>query len=152
MLKSYSKSETGCSSVFNNSVDMKKIKPLPRVGELEQQVLEYLWKSKEADVQETHSAVGVPRGITLNTVGSALERLNKKKLVAREKVSHAFRYRPILSRDTFMARSMMDAAGGLKALGDQGILTAFVDLATDAGEDTLNELEQLIRIKKEQNK
>ena len=36
----------------------------------------------DADVQETHAAVGEARGITSNTVGSALERLHRKRLLA----------------------------------------------------------------------
>ena len=131
---------------------MEQSPALPPLGRLELQVLEHLWRVTEANVQEAHAAVGVPRGITLNTVGSALERLHKKKLVSREKVSHAYRYRPLLDRETFMAQSMVAAAGGLKSLREQGLLAAFVDVLADTREDTLDELERLIRRKKEERR
>ena len=47
-------------------------KELPRLGDLELAVLDHLWKCEVADVVATHLVVGKPRGITANTVGSAL--------------------------------------------------------------------------------
>lgn len=117
---------------------------LPRLGELESAVLEHLWRSGEADVAEVHGAVGRRRGITANTVGSALERLHRKGLVDREKVSHAYRYRASLDRETFAARRMLEAAGGARTLADSGLLAAFVDLVADEDEATLERLERLI--------
>src|SRR5690606_28669627 len=105
---------------------------LPRLGELELAVLDHLWTEPDADVHETHAAVGKRRGISPNTVGSALERLYKKGLLLREKVSHAYRYRAALDRDTFRARRVVEAGGGLRALGKSGLLAAFVDLVADS--------------------
>lgn len=131
---------------------MKDLLDLPRLGELEKQVLEFLWQVNEADVQKAYKVLGVPRGITLNTVGSALERLYKKKLVTRERQSHAYLYRPLIDRETFLTRSMVEAAGGLKALGDKGLVSAFIDLATEANDETLDELAELIQRKREQKR
>ena len=124
---------------------------LPRLGELELAVLEHLWTTQDADVHETHAAVGKRRGISPNTVGSALERLYKKGLLDREKVSHAYRYRATFDRETFQARKVVEAAGGLRALGKSGLLAAFVDLVADSDEEALVELERLIRIKREES-
>ena len=124
---------------------------LPRLGDLELAVLEHLWTTKDADVRETHSAVGKRRGISPNTVGSALERLYKKGLVEREKASHAYRYRAAFDRQAFRARKVLDAAGGLRALSKGGLLTAFVDLVADSDEQALVELERLVRIKREES-
>src|SRR5262245_2880426 len=79
----------------------KKTRPGPELGELERAVLEHLWQAGEADVVETHRAVGARREITVNTVGSALDRLYRKGLVTRSKVSHAYRYQPVLDRESF---------------------------------------------------
>ncbi len=43
----------------------KKHKPWPELGKLERAVLEHLWKVGEADVVETHRAVGARREITV---------------------------------------------------------------------------------------
>lgn len=124
---------------------------LPRLGELELAVLEHLWTEPDADVHQTHAAVGKRRGISPNTVGSALERLYRKGLLCREKVSHAYRYRASLDRETFRARRVVEAAGGLQALGKDGLLAAFVDLVAASDEAALDELERLIRIKREES-
>jgi predicted transcriptional regulator len=121
---------------------------LPRLGELELAVLEFLWTVNDADVHETHAALGRSRGITTNTIGSALERLHRKRMLAREKISHAYRYRPRLDRETFRARKVVEAAGGLHALGKRGLLAAFVDMVADADERALDELERLVRAKR----
>ncbi len=45
----------------------KKHKPWPELGKLERAVLEHLWKVGEADVVETHRAVGARREITVRS-------------------------------------------------------------------------------------
>jgi|SRR5262245_3843364 len=89
----------------------RKHKPLLEPGKLERAVLEHLWRAGEADVVETHRAVGARRGITINTVGSALERLHRKGLVTRWKISHEYRYQPTIDRESFVVRQMVDGAG-----------------------------------------
>jgi predicted transcriptional regulator len=121
---------------------------LPALGELEIEVLEFLWSVYEADVVETHGAIGRRRGITPNTIGSALERLFKKGLVRRDKVSHAYRYRPLLAREEFAALRVLEAAGGAKSLAGAGLLSAFVDLVADVDEAALDRLEALIAKKR----
>jgi predicted transcriptional regulator len=105
---------------------------LPRLGDLELAVLDHLWRVPEADVHETHAAVGKTRGISPNTVGSALERLHKKGLLGREKISHAYRYRALLNREAFRARRV-------------------VEVVADSDEAALVELERLVRMKREES-
>jgi predicted transcriptional regulator len=125
---------------------------LPAIGELELSVLEHLWSRGEADVTDTHAAVGRRRGITPNTVGSALERLYKKGLARRQKVSHAFRYTAALGRDEFAARRVLDAAGGVEALSKAGLLSAFVDLVAEVDEASLERLERLVAEKRKERR
>jgi predicted transcriptional regulator len=127
---------------------LRRRNPLPYLGDLELEVLEYLWKVEETDVLGAHGAIGKRRGITPNTIGSTLERLHRKGLVAREKVSHAYRYRPTLAHDGFAARRMLEAAGGSRTLADAGLLSAFVDLVADEDEASLDRLEALIAEKR----
>ncbi len=123
-------------------------KGLPRLGELEMEVLEHLWSVQEADVIETHSAISIQRKITTNTVGSALERLFRKALLTREKVSHAYRYRAALTCEEFTAKRMLDALRDTRTLTDSGLLAAFVDLVADEDEASLAQLEALIAQKR----
>lgn len=123
-------------------------KALPALGDLEMELLELLWRSRETDVTEAHLAIGKRRGITPNTIGSALERLFRKGLVTRRKVSHAYRYEPQIGRDELAARRVLDAAGGVKSLAETGLLSAFVDLVADVDDEALDRLETLIAEKR----
>lgn len=123
-------------------------KLLPNLGELELAALEHLWNVGESDVTTTHAAIGKRRGISANTVGSALERLYKKALVTRTKVSHAFQYRAGVTQDELTARRVMEAAGGMRALADAGLLAAFVDLVAKSDDAALARLERLIAQKR----
>ena len=100
-------------------------------------MLEYLWREGESDVPTTYAEVGPARGIRSNTVGSALERLYRKRLVGRRKVSHRYRYWALLDRATFHSRLVLDAVDGGEALKDTGVLAAFVDAVGDIDEATL---------------
>jgi predicted transcriptional regulator len=117
---------------------------IPLLGELELAVLDYAWSHDETDAKEVHRALGVPRKITLNTIQSTLERLHRKGLLTRERVSHAYRYRPLLSRDEFRARAAAHAAGELRGAQAGGVLAAFVDLAMKADRANLDRLESII--------
>jgi predicted transcriptional regulator len=128
----------------------KKHKPLPELGKLERAVLERLWRAGESDVVETRRAVGERRGITINTVGSALERLHRKGLVTRWKVSHAYRYQPTLDHENFVVRQLVDGAGGIRALASRGLLASFLDLIAEADDAALDELEELIARKRKE--
>ena len=127
-------------------------RPVPELGELERGILRYLWRVGDADVLQVHAAVGARRGISVNTVGSGLERLYRKRLVSRWKVSHAYRYKPTLDRDHFAVRQLADSVGGLQALASRGVLASFLDLLSDADKSALGELEELIARKQRESK
>jgi predicted transcriptional regulator len=120
---------------------------LPRLGPLEEAVLGHLWEAGESDVAAAHEAVGAPRGIAANTVGSALERLHRKGLAERWKVSHAYRYRARIGREALAARRVLEAVGG-GSLGAPGLLSAFVDALASTDAETLDRLEALIARKR----
>jgi predicted transcriptional regulator len=128
----------------------RKYAPLPTLGPLEHSVLEHLWRAGEADVAGAHAAVSGSSGVSVNTVGSALERLHRKGLVARHKVSHAYRYRPALTRDDFLARRLVAGAGGIRSLARSGLLASFLDVVADTDARALDELERLIAKKRKE--
>jgi predicted transcriptional regulator len=118
--------------------------PLPVLGDLERAVMMRLWQDGPADAKALYQAVGRPRRITLNTVQSTVERLFRKGLLSRTKVSHAYVYEPRLSREDFGAQMMhgvvRDLLGG--KLGP--VLAAFVELTARVGKSELDRLERLI--------
>jgi len=116
-----------------------------RLGELELSVMQHVWTEGPLDVKAVHRALGVERGISLNTVQSTMERLHRKRLLDREKVSHAYVYSARLSREEYGSRAVEDVLSGLMAGDTEPMMSAFVDFAARTGEETLARLERLIR-------
>jgi predicted transcriptional regulator len=111
------------------------------LGDLEMATLEHLWQVGEGDAKSVHAQLGVARGITHNTVQSTLDRLHKKQILARRKVSHAFIYAASMSRADFLAQAIGTVAGMVRGQPSD-ILTAFVDFAARTDTATLDALER----------
>jgi predicted transcriptional regulator len=120
----------------------------PYLGELELAVMEYFWRIGLADAKTVHGVVGEARGISLNTIQSTVERLTKKRLLTREKISHAYLYRPALTREIWMTQVIDDVMGASVRGHMDGILAAFVDFAARLDKSHLERLERLIAERK----
>lgn len=119
------------------------------LGELESAVLEHLWKVREADAKDVHAALGA-RGITLNTVQSAMKRLYEKGLLSRRKHSHAHLYAPRVSRED-LGRTAVEGVVSRLMKGEAGaMVAAFVDLVDEAGPEHLDELARLVAERRRQ--
>ncbi len=116
----------------------------PWLGDLEVAVLEHIWGVGSSDVKQAHAAIGRDRKISLNTVQSALERLFRKNLLQRKKVSHAFIYSAAVTRDELMASLIDDVVRSVSNGSSDSMLAAFVDIAERADQDNLLRLEKLI--------
>lgn len=114
------------------------------LGELEKLVLKFLWETDTADVKEVHRHFEKIRGGSLNTIQSTLDRLHKKGLLAREKVSHSFQYRTAMDRQKFIAELIRSATDDFSEDGD-ALLTAFVNFSAERDDESLDRLESLIR-------
>ncbi len=114
------------------------------LGDLERAVLELMWRDGEGDAKRVHAAIGVRRGIGLNTIQSTLKRLFEKGLLRRDKVSHAHVYAPQTSKADFH-RARLDSVVRQMGRGDaSALVSAFVDYAEHAGDEHLAELERLV--------
>jgi predicted transcriptional regulator len=96
-------------------------------------------------VRTLHEQVGVPRGISSNTIQSAMERLYRKGVLRRTKVSHAYVYAPALSRAEFATGVIDGVARALGNVGTRPLLAAFVDHAEKVAPETLDELEAMLQ-------
>lgn len=123
---------------------------LPSLGDLELAVLEDVWDAGAVEAKSVHGRVGVERGISLNTVQSTLERLHRKGLLRRAKVSHAYQYEAGLERQELLGRLIESTAGRVRALGTDALMSAFVDVASRAGDAQLRQLEALVAARRAQ--
>lgn len=106
--------------------------------------MEHLWSTGAHSAKGVHHSLGRRRGITVNTIQSTLERLYRKKLATRGKVSHAYVYSPALTREQLMGRLIGDVISSVSGSGAEQMLSAFVDFAVRADKTHLNRLERLI--------
>ena len=116
----------------------------PYLGELELAVLEALWTHGPLDAKATHRIIGTRRGIGLNTVQSTLERLFRKQLLEREKISHAYVYTPAVRREELMEKLIEEVVETFSNGHSEPMLVAFVDLAARVDDENLSRLERLI--------
>ena len=115
-----------------------------KLGDLEIATLEAIWLKGEMDARAIHKQFSKSRGITLSTVQSTLERLYRKDLLTREKVSHAYVYGAAESRAKVMARLVDEALGRFSTRKSDGLLAAFAGLTETASAETLSALEKLV--------
>lgn len=126
----------GCNKLTNPDV--------PPLGDLEIAVLEDIWRFGASDAKTVCGRVGRSRSITLNTVQSTLERLFRKRILQREKVSHAYEYSARLSRPELIQKLVESTVRRVAGHQPGALLSAFADLAARADDDQLKRLEETI--------
>ena len=124
---------------------------VPALGELELNVLNLLWEHSGLSPKDVHAVIGLDRGISVNTVQSALDRLYKKELLAREKQGYAYHYTAIVERDSLIANMISDVMGRFRLDGAASI-SAFVQATESFADEDLARLEEEIRARRAQFK
>ena len=118
------------------------------LGELEARIMEAVWQLGAPTGHDLCAALGP--GAHYKTVLTVANRLVEKGLLTRELAGHrAFRYRATESRDAFLDRVADSVARGL--VGDFGrpSLARLVQVADEVNPTFLDELERLVRERKE---
>lgn len=119
-----------------------KRRELAALGTLEERVMRIVWDGDVLLVRDVVQRLGGKLAHT--TVMTTLDRLHKKRLVARERVGIAFAYRAAMTHDEFHRRLVGTTIGRLLARSADPVLAGFVDAAADADEANLARLERLI--------
>jgi predicted transcriptional regulator len=120
------------------------------LGPLERRVMEYLWgRSDAASVRDVRAAVNADLAYT--TLMTTLDRLHKKGFLDRRRDGRAFVYAARQSRGEFdggLLRRLLDGAlaGGASAFP---VLSSLVDSVDEHDHALLDELEELVRRKRE---
>lgn len=71
------------------------------LGELEQAVMEIVWKDKKCSVRNVLGKLEKDRKIAYTTVATILHRLYKKGLVDKVSANLGFEYKPKLSKEAY---------------------------------------------------
>lgn len=123
-------------------------------GPLELSVLEILWeRGTEASVRDLQ-----PRfpGVAYTTLMTTLDRLYKKRVLARRKSGRAYLYSPVSSREELeggLATEALQAIVGSLSSPDsiRPLLSSFLDAMSRRDELLLDELEELLQSRRRES-
>lgn len=119
------------------------------LGSLERQVMEELWRRSESSVRDIFLAF--EERIAYTTVMTTLDRLFKKQLLSRRKDGRAFVYAPAVTREELEQGIREDVIEGLLgAASVEPVLACIVDAVSDRDIESLDELDRLIKKKREE--
>jgi len=121
---------------------------LGQLGKLESELMELIWERGEISVRALHAVIG-PR-LAYTTIMTTLDRLYKKKLLARKKAGKAFLYAPVMSREEYRDRQtehlltlvLQDSSDS------NAVLSCFIDVVSDSDKKMLDKLDELVRAKR----
>src|SRR5476651_2409488 len=120
-----------------------------RLGALEREVMAVVWNADQISVRE--ACERLESSVAYTTVMTTMDRLFKKRLLARRKVGRAFVYSATATRDEMegavaneLVHSLLQRHGGEPL----PILSSLVDAVSDRDRALLDELERLVREKR----
>jgi len=121
------------------------------LGHLEREVMEVVWNGREQAVRDIQ--MQLPRTVAYTTVMTTLDRLYKKGLVIRRREGRAFLYTAVYSQDEMAASLTSNLLEGVLANGSgaaRPFLSNLVDAVSAEDKNLLDELERLVRDKRQQ--
>jgi predicted transcriptional regulator len=122
--------------------------PKSKLGPLEEQLLQALWKCKTATVRELLDQGDLD--IAYTTVMTTLDRLYKKQLLDRKPEGRAFRYSPRHTPEEFQKAAAGQAIRQiLTSTGTSSLpLSCFVEAVTERDVKLLDQLQELVEKKR----
>ncbi|MCF8890622.1 BlaI/MecI/CopY family transcriptional regulator [Priestia megaterium] len=114
------------------------------LGPLELEVMKILWSKEEATVQEVLAELNKRNEYAYTTIMTIMNRLDKKKILTRNKVGKGYKYKARYDEDELVQQTSSKKVEQL--LGNYGdiAIAQFVD-AIGHNPDQLNKLKQLIQ-------
>lgn len=123
--------------------DMSRQDSYPTVGGAELRLLNYISENEPITVREVADSLGTELGYVRTTVLQMMERLRKKGLLQREKVSGLFRYRTAKPRSGVM-RSVVDRFVQESLGGSVSPLLLYLSEAQGLSEEDIAHLNRMI--------
>jgi predicted transcriptional regulator len=123
------------------------------LGRLERAVMDTVWQGGDFSVREVQGLLGRP--VAYTTVMTTLDRLYKKGLVLRRREGRAFVYTAAMQRHELEASMTTGLLNGMLSGGSNAarpFLSNLVDVVGDSDDALLDELERLVRDKRERMK
>ena len=118
------------------------------LGDLEQEIMEALWKREEAIVRDVFLDLNKKRKIAYTTVITVMGMLANKGLLQKSPIKNTFLYKPVYSKDAFEKCVSREVMKGVLGNHTQAAVTSFVDVLTEMDPKQIEYLSNLIEEKK----
>lgn len=105
------------------------------LGPLETEVMETVWRLREATVRDVHGELSQSRELAYTTVMTTMSRLASKGLLSRDTSGLAHRYVPTVTRDEYARSTVTSVLDWLVASFPEPALNYFVEVVGGEKED-----------------
>ncbi len=126
------------------ALKFKRNKPSP-FGDLEEKVMEVLWKKGSATVSEVKKALKDKFAHT--TIMTILDRLYKKGILKREKEGKGYRYYTIISKEEFEKMVAKKVVKDITKTNPSLAIAAFEGIVENLSKEDIEKLKKLIEEK-----
>ena len=127
------------------ALKFKKHKPSP-FGDLEEKVMEAIWKLGNATVSETREYLGKEK-FAHTTIMTILDRLYKKGILTREKEGKGYRYYPLMTKEEFEKMVAKKVVSDMVRNNPSLAIPAFEGVIEELSPEEIEKLKKLIEEK-----
>ena len=106
----------------------RSLRRAPPLGVLEIKVLGAIWDAPEDTNAQGLLDALTGHSVSLSTIQTTLKRLHRKGLVSRQRVGHAYVYRPAVSREALISLMLEDVTHRLAGGDLETVISGFFDL------------------------
>ena len=114
------------------------------LGPLEQDVMDVVWRLRDATVRDVHADLALSREIAYTTVMTTMSRLARKGMLERDTADLAHRYRPALSREQYGRGAVGDVLAWMLDRYPEPAVAYLTDMVDELDDMTLDELREAV--------
>ncbi len=125
-----------------------------RLHDLEAEIMDVVWSRGLQDfaVSDVLETLERRREIAYTTVMTTLVRLHEKEVLVRRRDGKRYLYKPRHTREEFVQATVLEVLESLGSATGRDVLALLVETASAADEDALDELDRMIRQRREELK
>ncbi|SNZ08048.1 Predicted transcriptional regulator [Persephonella hydrogeniphila] len=132
------------------TLKFKKQKPSP-FGDLEEKIMEYLWKKGNGTVKEVREYLGEGK-FAHTTVMTVMDRLFKKGILKREREGKGYRYYPVITKDEFEREVAKKVVKDMLKNNPSTAVAAFEGIVEELSDEEISRLRELLEKKTKDEK
>ncbi len=118
------------------------------LGDLEQDIMEVLWKREEAVVRDVFTELRKKRKIAYTTVMTVMGRLANKGLLLKSPIKNTYLYKPACTKEAFERSVSREVLIGVLGNYPQTAVASFIDILAEMEPEQMEQLSNLIEEKK----